>query len=363
MGVNSGAFLGIVLCGYVGEQWSWSLGFGLAGIFMFFGMLQFFFAQKIFGKIGLTNKEKVKYEIENKTTITQDEIEEEVSSKVKWDRILVIFVFSISTIFFWWAFEQQGGSMTIFARDYTDRVLTGFGATMFAWSNALIIIIPLIIITYVLIQLFRKIFSDYPLSNIFLGISFVIIWGIVLWMIKNQLTMESAEIPASWFSGLNSLFIIILAPLFSKMWESKLNPSGPVKFGIGLILAGLGFAFLSYGASSITTGAAAASVSIVWLILAYFFQTSGELCVSPVGLSYISKLSPKTLVGFMFGIWFTCNAIANFIAGITGSYIDKINEEYGMATFFLIFALLTSLAGLVMIILNKVLVKKMHGVH
>lgn len=360
MGINAGGFLGMVLCGYVGEQYSWSLGFGLAGIFMLFGMLQFLFAQKIFGKIGLNAKETKKFEEENKNEVV--EIKEEISPKVKWDRIFVIFVFSISTIFFWWAFEQQGGSMTIFARDYTNRILTGFDAKIFNWSNALIVVIPLLIITYVLISLFRKIFSNYPLSNIFLGLSFVIIWGIVLWMIKNQFSTETSEIPASWFSSLNSLFIILLAPFFSKIWESKLNPTGPVKFGIGLILVGLSFAFLSYGASGIELGSTTASVSIFWLIGAYFLQTSGELCVSPVGLSYISKLSPKSLVGFMFGIWFTCTAIANFIAGITGSYIDKINEEYGMSMFFLLFALLTALIGVIMIMINKLLVKKMHGI-
>ena len=362
MGINAGAFLGMVLCGYVGEQYSWSLGFGLAGIFMFLGMLQFFFAQKIFGKIGLTNKERLKHEAINGIGQVEEKAEV-ISPKVKWDRIFVIFVFSISTIFFWWAFEQQGGSMTIFARDYTNRVLTGAGAKIFSWSNAFIVIVPLAIITYVLILLFKKIFNKYPLSNLFLGFSFVIIWGIVLWMVNNQITNESTEIPASWFSSLNSLFIIILAPLFSMLWESKLNPSGPIKFGIGLILVALSFAVLSFGASGIELGSATASVSIFWLIGAYFLQTSGELCVSPVGLSYVSKLSPKSLVGFMFGIWFTCTAIANFIAGITGSYIDKINEEYGMSTFFLIFAIISAFAGLIMILINKFLIKKMHGIH
>lgn len=362
MGINAGAFLGIVLCGYVGEQISWSLGFGLAGIFMFLGMVQFYFAQKIFGKIGLNKKASVKFDAES-TSTSNEQKEEVVSNKVKWDRIFVIFVFSLSTIFFWWAFEQQGGSMTIFAKDYTNRILVGSGATFFNVVNAAIVIIPLIIITYVLYLLFKQIFSEYPLSNIFLGISFLIIWALVLIMIKNQFNDEVSEIPASWFSSLNSLFIIILAPLFSKLWETKLNVSGPLKFGIGLILVGLGFGFLAYGASSIPSGAATASVSVIWLVLAYFFHTSGELCISPVGLSYISKLSPKSLVGFMFGIWFTCTAIANYIAGITGSFIDRINEEYGMAIFFLIFTTISVFVGLVMILLNKILVKKMHGIH
>ena len=84
----------------------------------------------------------------------------------------------------------------------------------------------------------------------------------------------------------------------------------------------------------IPLGAKTASVSIIFLILAYLFHTLGELCISPVGLSYVSKLAPLKLVGLMFGIWYVANFIANFAAGITGSYIDPIVDEYGMSTFF-----------------------------
>jgi POT family proton-dependent oligopeptide transporter len=154
-----------------------------------------------------------------------------------------------------------------------------------------------------------------------------------------------------------------LAPLFSKIWESKYNPSGPIKFGIGLILLGLGFAILAYGGSPIERGAHTASVSMIWLILAYLFHTLGELCVSPVGLSYISKLSPVKMVGLMFGIWFVATFIANTLAGLTGSLIDSITAKYSISVFFLIFTIIPIAAGLIMFGLNKILVKKMHGIH
>jgi len=205
--------------------------------------------------------------------------------------------------------------------------------------------------------------GSYLLSNLFLGTSFIIIWGIVIWMINREFSSTATEIPASWFSVLNSLFIILLAPLFSKIWESKLNPSGPIKFAIGLILLGIGFAFLSLGAWGIPLGAEVASVSILWLIMAYLFHTMGELCVSPVGLSYVSKLAPVKLVGLMFGFWFVCSAVANFLGGITGSYIDKISEAYGLSTFFLIFFVIPVLAGILMILLKPLLLKKMHGIN
>lgn len=376
MGINAGAFLGILLCGYVGEKVGWHYGFGLAGVFMFFGMLQFYFAQKLFGDIGLkpvkadaddyVDAHTVKGEVqrEDGRIIEDDEIEikKEPSPKVKKDRIIVISVFAFFTIFFWWAFEQAGGSMTIFAADYTDRILEGSNALIFKIVNSVITVVPMLVITWVLIMLFKQTYGAYAKSNIFLGISFVIIWGIVIWMLYREFYSEVAEVPASWFSVLNSLFIILFAPVFSKIWESKYNPTGPVKFAIGLVLLGIGFAALSYGSFGIPQGAKVASVSMVWLVLAYLFHTLGELCVSPVGLSYISKLSPPKLVGLMFGIWFMANFVANLLGGITGSYIDYITENYSMTTFFMIFTLVPVGAGILMLILSKTLVNKMHGI-
>jgi len=368
MGINAGAFLGILLCGYIGEKVGWHYGFGLAGIFMFFGMLQFYFAQNIFGRIGLSPKGAEDFDdaIEGSVEDAQEVIEETFDgvskSKVTKDRLIVIGVLAFFTIFFWWAFEQAGGSMTIFAKDYTDRTLVGEGATTFKIFNTLLTIVPMVIITWVLAMLFKQTYKKYALSNILLGTSFVIIWAIVIWMLYREFTAESSEVPASWFGILNSFFIIAFAPLFSKLWESKLNPSGPVKFAIGLILLGLGFGILAYGSMAIPLGAKTASVSMMFLILAYLFHTLGELCVSPVGLSYVSKLAPLKLVGLMFGVWFVANFIANTAAGITGSYMDPILEEHGLTTFFLIFTFIPVGAGLVMLLINKKLIKMMHGI-
>ena len=264
---------------------------------------------------------------------------------------MVIGIFALFTIFFWWAFEQAGGSMTIFARDYTDRALVGDAAFTFKIVNTVITIVPMVIITWVLILLFKQTYSKYSLSNILLGFSFVIIWAIVIWMLNREFAADTTEVPASWFSVLNSLFIILLAPLFSKLWESKYNPSGPIKFAIGLTLLGLGFAILAYGASTIPDGAKTASVSLMFLVFAYLFHTLGELCVSPVGLSYVSKLAPLRLVGLMFGIWFAASAIA-----------DEISEKFGLSTFFLMFTIIPIVAALVLVFLNPMMKRKMHGI-
>ena len=357
MGINAGAFLGILLCGYIGEKVGWHLGFGLAGIFMFFGMLQFWFAQKIFGNIGITPKKLAEAQPSDK-----DPKLNQGFSKVEIDRLIVIVVFSIFTIFFWWAFEQAGGSRTIFAKDFTQRTLVGDASSIFKIANTIITLVPMVVLTIVLYGLFSKMLRNFVLSNLFLGASFAIIWSIVIWMIVREFSVTATEIPASWFSVLNSLYIILLAPLFSKIWASKFNPSGPIKFAIGLILLGTGFAFLAFGAWGIPLGAEQASVSIVWLILAYLFHTMGELCVSPVGLSYVSKLAPIKLVGLMFGFWFVCSAVANYLGGKTGSYIDKISEAYGLSNFFLIFFVIPVLAGILMIVLKPILIRKMHGI-
>jgi POT family proton-dependent oligopeptide transporter len=537
MGVNAGAFLGILLCGYLGEKIGWSFGFGLAGVFMLFGMLQFYFARNIFGKAGLTPTKEEDESEEDKAAKLEFEgdklnpfllidkvlisiavilglvwiINDPVSiigdssvlavgefdfsnatalaalfafflvlfiriirypAKIR-DRMIAIIFFALFTVCFWTCFEQAGGSMTIFAKDYTDRIMSGEWYTVFLIANILITVIPIAIITWVLILLFKQTFKKYPIANLTLGFSFVLIWALVIWMInrdlnssayianyqvvekavvdengkpvldedgnqkKNTITVtedyivnaddeliqkevsiiepisyevgdkikvidvdkkgnfiylsetnesrirEAAEngastgivnaeiteikeneieIPATWFLILNSLFIIMFAPLFSKWWESKRNPSGAMKYGLGLILLGLGFAALAFGSLGIDQGAKVASVSIIWLILAYLLHTLGELCLSPVALSYISKLVPGRMIAMMFGIWYIAIAIGNKLAGTLGGQIDKITEAYSMTTFFLIFTIVPAALGLIAIVLNPLLKKLMHGV-
>jgi len=366
MGINAGAFLGIMLCGYIGEKVGWNYGFGLAGIFMLLGMLQFYFAQGIFGRIGLSPKESKALDATADGQLQKAEDEKEIEvvpANVERDRLMVIGILAFFTIFFWMAFEQAGGSMTIFAKDYTNRLLTGNAANTFRWFNAILTITPLAIVTWVLISLFRKTFSKYAVSNLLLGSSFVIIWAVAIGMLYNEFQAESSEVPASWFGILNSFFIIAFAPLFSKVWESKFNPSASIKFAIGLILLGLGFGILAYGGMSIPKGAATASVSMIWLVMAYFLHTMGELTLSPVGLSYVSKLAPARLVGLMFGVWFAASAVANYLAGWSGSLIDQIVETYSMSAFFLIYTFLPIGAGIVLILLTPMIKKKMHGIH
>lgn len=434
MGVNAGAFFGMMLCGYLAENFGWSWGFGLAGIFMFLGMMQFWLAGSLFGSIGA--KPAKVHEVELQQNINEDitgEEEAEVDEKLNpftmfdkvlivlsaiggllylfndpmekigdlnllpfeiaglsgsnvivllalvlflillvtriaryipivRDRIIAVSIFGVFTVFFFAFFEQSLGSMTLFARDYTDRMLVGNSAMIFKVVDALLTTVPLIIITWVLILLAKKTFSRIGMSNIMLAIAFIGLWILVLYRLNDKFSQEGNEVDATWFGILNSFFIITLAPLFSRWWESKYNPSAAMKYGIGLILLGLGFAFLSYGATEIPSGAKTASVSMIFLILAYLLHTMGELCISPVGLSYLSKLVPARMIGFMFGIWYLAIAVGQKAAGTMGGMIDKISEQYSMSTFFLIFTLIPIGVGFISIILNPLLKRLMHGV-
>ena len=423
MGVNAGAFLGIMLCGWVGEKVGWSFGFGLAGIFMLLGMIQFYFAQPLFGKIGdppsksdekiiikKDTKEKLNpflpidilliltFVVSALIFIINDPLSKIVGidilnftyfgmenslffaliafvafialllvripryTPIVRDRMIVFTIFCIFTVFFWAAFEQGAGSLPLYTRDFTDRFLEGNSALIFKVVDISVTVIPLLIITYVLISLFKKTFTEILFSNLVLGLSFIIVWGIIIFKIYNESQATSTEVPITWFAILNSLFIIVFAPLFAKWWDSSYNPPASVKYFLGLALLGIGFGFLAFGARNVPSGADSASLSMIWLVLAYLFHTLGELCLSPMGLSYLSKLIPARMIAFMFGVYYLAVAIGNKLAHYIGGDIDKITQEYSLSGFFLIFTIIPIGLGVVSLLLHPLIKKSMHGI-
>lgn len=444
MGVNSGAFFGILLCGYLGEKVGWGYGFGLAGIFMFLGTLQFWLSQNIFGTIGLKPvKKEVALDINDTdkrvpfttwqlamiaisallgmmwlinvpaTKITKGAFNlfdfqlggmagNTVAiisallmfliltgyrltqySKTTREKLMAVLFFAIISAVFWSIFEQSPNSLTVFAQKYTNRVLTGDASLFFLIFNSLLTLVPLIIINWVMFKLFKNTFKKYTLASLILSFSFVIIWAIALWMLAKDyytagflslsdstlsfLKIEKVitpltEIPATWFSTFNSLFIITLAPLFSKIWESKYNPTANIKYGLGMILLGLGMVAVAFGSNGIAPGAESASVSMIWLILVYLFHTMGELCISPVGLSYVSKLVPARMIAFMFGVWYLAIAIGMKSAGMFGESVEKIADEKGISYFFWMLAIVSFALAAFSILMQPVIKKLMHGV-
>jgi POT family proton-dependent oligopeptide transporter len=433
MGVNAGAFFGMMLCGYLAETVGWAWGFGLAGIFMALGTLQFWLAKPIFGIIGdppvksaglgaeLSDGDqealdssllKDGEEPTNPFTIL-DKILIAICSivalvylindplskikginilpeaqigvilmitlalflylvisrmarytKITRDRMIAFVIFAFFTVFFWMAFEQGATSLVLFARDFTQRSLVGGAATAFKIVDTLLTVVPLGIITWVLYLLFTKTFKTIRTSNIVLALSFLAIWIIVGYKLVQDFSTDSAEITVSWFSILNSFFIITFASFFTKWWDSKYNPSAAIKYGLGLGLLGIGFGILAFGSLAIPAGteAGAVRVSMIWLILAYLFHTLGELCLSPVGLSYVSKLVPARMIAFMFGMWYLAIAIGNKLAAKVGGMFDTMRDESSLSFFFLIFTIIPIVSGILVTILGPILKKLMHGV-
>lgn len=425
MGVNAGAFFGMMLCGYLASNLGWHWGFGLAGIFMLLGTIQFWLAKPLFGNIGeVPTKEKREAALEQSRLSTNAEdkrnpfttldyalivittviglvyafndplskigginvfdfkvgnLEGSIFmilvalfvflyliisrliryTKVVRDRMIAVIIFAFFTIFFWMSFEQAASSLVIFARDNVDRTLEGSTLTTFNVINTLLTVIPLLIISYVLILLWKQTWKKALAANIVLVITFLAVWGVCIWMLNNEFSKEASEIDPSWFSILNSFFIITFASTVSRLWDSKYNPPAAVKYGMGLIIMSVGFGLLAYGSHGISEGV---KVSMIWLILAYLFHTLGELCLSPVGLSYVSKLVPARMIAFMFGMWYLAIAIGNKLAAVAGGQIENITNEYSLSVFFLIFTIVPTVAGLIVMSLNPVLKKLMHGI-
>ena len=425
MGVNAGAFFGMMLCGYLASNLGWHWGFGLAGIFMLLGTIQFWLAKPLFGNIGdVPSKEKRDAAIEQSRLSTNEEDKRNPFTTIDYilivlttliglvyafndplskigginvfdfkvgsldgpifmillalalflflvisrlmryatvirHRMIAVIIFAFFTIFFWMSFEQGASSLVIFARDNVDRSLEGTSLTTFNIINTLLTVVPLIIISWVLILLWKQTWKKALISNIVLVITFLGVWGICIWMLNNEFTKTASEIDPSWFSILNSFFIISFASTVSKLWDSKFNPPAAVKYGMGLIIMAIGFGLLAYGSHGISEGV---KVSMIWLILAYLFHTLGELCLSPVGLSYVSKLVPARMIAFMFGMWYLAIAIGNKLAAVAGGQIENITNEYSLSTFFLIFTIVPIVAGLLVMSLNPVLKKLMHGI-
>ncbi|MBC8755418.1 peptide MFS transporter [Kordia sp. YSTF-M3] len=291
IGINVGAFLSSLIVGYVGEVHGWHYGFGLAGIGMALGLLQYLVGQKYLTHVGNflgTSENKAEKEAMNKPL-----------TKIEKDRIVVLFISFLLVIVFWGAFEQAGGLMNIYASEKTNRMLMGW------------------------------------------------------------------EVPASWFQSLNAMFIIFLGTLVAGYWASrklkgKLSTS-LFKMILGLIIMGAGFFFMTAAAAEFNSNGpivdGAGGSAMYWLVLAYLFHTVGELCISPVALSYITKLAPLKYASLMMGVYFAMTGFGNKLAGLLGEASESLGEFKiftGIAVFCVIF-------GLLVMVFRKKLETLTHG--
>jgi len=313
MGINIGALAAPLITGYLGERVGWHYGFGAAGIGMVIGLITYKLrAPQTLGDIGLEpsagpdEQRKVKLYVGIGTgmivaivlmalaglfTINAPALAARMRDIVlamaalyflylfflaglttdEKKRVGVIVILFVFATIFWSAFEQAPTSLNLFAADFTDRML-------FGW-----------------------------------------------------------EVPILWLQSVNSFFVILFAPLFGMLWVALgrrgQNPSSPAKFAFGLFCAGLGFLVMVMAANRVIDTGGLVRVSMMWLTISYLLQTWGELALSPVGLSSMTKLAPRRFAGQMMGVWFMAAALGNLIAGIVGGHVDPENLNQMPALF------------------------------
>ncbi|MGH9944339.1 MAG: peptide MFS transporter [Pyrinomonadaceae bacterium] len=292
MGINLGAFIAPLICGYLGQRVNWHYGFAAAGVGMVLGLVQYVFSGDRLKGIGDRPAKREPNVRPDEVALTTDKPMPDAQpsrpafTTADKKRLAVLGILFVFASLFWMAFEQAGSSLSLFA----DRLTRN---SIFGW-----------------------------------------------------------EFPSSWFQSVNSIFIIALAPVFSWLWLrlGSGQPSSVAKFAYGLLFAGLGFLVVAY-ASSLT---GAGRVSPIWLILVFLFHTIGELCLSPVGLSTFSKLAPARIVGLMMGVWFLSLSIGNFAAGRVAGLFDE-NAEGALVRLFGSVAVVTIVAAVLLAALTPLI--------
>jgi len=312
MGINLGAMIAPLVIGVVTDNmfattnedgsisYGYRYGFLVSGIGMLLGQVIFnLLGTKYLGDLGTKPIGAVSdSSVTESSKSVNPETREVLDEKQEKQRISVIFILLIFAVFFWAGFEQAGSSLSLYTDKYIDRSIGSF------------------------------------------------------------------EIPTSWFQSVNPLFIVTLAPLFTLFWASPIGRrlTTPVKMGIGMIILGAGFLFMIGAVAERSANGDVNDVNnkaaLMWLIMTYLLHTIGELCISPVGLSVVTKLSPPKLASVLMAVWM----LSSFFANIVGGYIASYVETMGAGEVFKYIAGFVSVCGVLLILLNRVILKLMHGV-
>lgn len=379
MGINTGSFFGQILTGTFAVAFGWHWGFGLAGVGMFLGLVVFaLYHKRTLGSAGLREGGDGSGALQ-RTAAPGDRrdwgivigalavvavlfvlaamgvlrLDAEVvggymtfvlvglaalffgymfyaTSGRERKQVAVILVLFVFAAIFWSAFDQAPTSLNLFANDFTVRLydtswvpdglrLPGLGLGIALVAGA---------VGWFASHVRRRgTTAGFPLLTA-LGVAVV---GVALAFLGFLAGRDTFEIPTTWFQSINALCIITLAPLFAVLWVTLarrgVDLSSPAKFALGLVLAGVGFAVM-IPAANLIAGAgdgAGVRVAVWWLVGSYFFQSLGELCLSPVGLSSMTKLSPRRFVGRMLGVWFLASSLGHLMGGLVGGFVDPEN--------------------------------------
>lgn len=369
MGINIGAFLGSLLCGWIGQAYSWHLGFGLAGVFMILGLIVFATSQKKLGPIGLppVTPHKDQIVMGDMADIPQDNRMEAFitvgNDKARKQKEMLVFVLSILAI--------PAFSILLYYYKVMGTVFVPFGLLALGY------------IIYLAgketLEARLKIFAALVLT-----IFSILFWGFYeqgggslnLFADRNVnmnffgLHLSSAAVNNS----VNPVWVILLSPVFGYLWialaNKRLEPNSPIKFSLGLLLLGLSFYIFVWAGH----GAVDGKISLGMFVLGYFVMSCGELCLSPIGLSMITKLSPAKMVGLMMGVWFLASACGQYVAGIIGTLMalpkedvaNGVNPIQSLPIYLGVFEKIAWVAlgsGLFLLLLSPILKRWMKDVH
>ena len=344
MGINLGAFLSPIVVGFLAQsQWfrgrliswgldpnsAWHWGFGAAGVGMTLGIIQYLIGHKQISHVG------------QKPNLITDAVETETQEGFDYLTLILALVGGVS----------------------------GAVAGLYYGESKLAMLFPTVVFFFAgyLIGIIRHLNGDEFKRVMMIFVLFV--FSILFWMTYEQagssLTLFADRLtqptilgwayPSSWFQSVPAIFVIIFAPIVGIVWQTLggRQPSSPGKFTIGLFFAGIAFVVIAFAASV----ASGVRVSVMWLIVVYFLQTIGELCLSPVGLSTVTKLSPARMVGLMLGVWFLSISIGSYIAGLTTGLFAG-NDTSVLVRGFGIFAGITLVAAVILAVLTP-LIKRM----
>lgn len=343
MGINLGSFLATIICSWLGENYGWSYGFGAAGIGMLLGLATFIYGSKYFD--GKAEPKDPAF------------LHEKVFGLSREWLIYILSVLSVSIIWFIIQHHTLVEGLLMFA------AVASLGFIIYQLTQStkierdrLIALTVLIIFSVVFWALFEQAYTS---LNLFAERS----------IDRNLLGIE---VPAGSFLSLNALFIIIFAPVFAWFWvtleKRNMQPNTAIKFAMGIILVGLGFGALVFGGSIAEAG----KVGAIWLVLAYLLHTWGELCLSPVGLSSVTKLSPARIVGFMMGVWFLATAGAEYVSvllanlasieTVGGEVTDVVAATNSYIALFNKLFIVGLIVGVFLLVISPLIKRLMHGV-
>ena len=343
MGINLGAEAAALIVGYVGETIGWHYGFGLAGIGMGIGQLTYWLGQKHIRHVG--------------NLVIDDRTEEE--KKESKNLFMSIFHHTNSIVGF--------AIMTVLG------LLVWFGLDSWSYGLLIIALAFAVGVGIVVYNDGNKVEKDRILVTYLSFLIIIIFWGSfeqagglmnIYTDQKTDLRLGSFDIPASWFQSVNAIFILIFATVVGSFWvwwkNRKKESSSLFKMAIGVIIMGWGFFFMSIASKEVSYDAVGEVVeksSMIWLLLAYLFHTLGELCASPVALSFITKLAPERWMAFMMGAYFAATGLGNKVAGLLG----ESASEYGEFNIFTGIAIFCTIFGILVIAILKPLKRLTHG--